>query len=41
MIVDFENLKANGFNLVGGVKAQRWEEFFNRIKGPIYPELVK
>lgn len=41
MIVDFDNLKANGYDLIGDVKTLGWEKFFNRLKGPVYPELVK
>ena len=41
MIIDFDNIKANGFDLTEGVKFQGWEEFFNHPKGPVYPDLAK
>lgn len=39
--MEFENLKANGFDLTEGVKSHGWEWFFDRLKGLVYPELVK
>lgn len=41
MLVDFDNLKANGFDLIKWVKSQNWEGFSDRLKGHVYPELVK
>lgn len=41
MIVDFDNLKTNDYELTRDVKSQGWEEFFNHLQGPICPELVK
>lgn len=40
-IIDFENLNKNGFDLIGDVASQWWEVFFNGLKGPVYPALVK
>lgn len=40
-ILDFENLKLNGFDLTSDVVTQGWEDFFNRLKGPVYSALVK
>lgn len=39
--MNFDNLKANEFDLTKGVKSQGWEEFFNCLKGMVYLELVK
>lgn len=39
--MDFENLKENGFDLIDGVNSQGWKGFFDRLKGPVYHELVK
>ena len=41
LIVDFENLAGNGFNLSSDVKSQGWESYFDLFRGPTYPELVK
>lgn len=40
-IVDFENLNTNRFDLSLEVTAQKWEVFFNRLKGLVYSTLVK
>lgn len=40
-IVDFDNLKQNGFDLSDDVVTQGWEVYFNSLKGPVYPTLVK
>lgn len=40
-IVDFDNLKKNGFDFSGDVATQGWEVHFNSLKGPVYPALVK
>lgn len=41
LMVDFDNLKANGFYLYGTLRSQGWEGFFERLKGPVYDQLVK
>lgn len=41
LIVNFDNIKENGFDLTEGVKYQGLDEFFNRLKGPVYLALVK
>ena len=41
LIVDFENLRENGFDLFPVVKFQGWESFFDRLIGPFFPHLVK
>lgn len=38
IIVSFGNIKANGYNLIGYVKTEGCEKFFDRFKGPIYLE---
>ncbi|MEX5523362.1 hypothetical protein, partial [Bacillus cereus] len=38
---DLDNIAANGFDLRPEVKAQGWEEYFNRLRGPVYIKLVK
>lgn len=40
-MVDFENLKVNGYDLSKGIKNQGWEVYFGRLKGLVYTELVK
>ena len=40
-MVDFENLKLNGFDITGHVETQGWEGFFDRMYGPVYTELVR
>ncbi|KAI5415061.1 hypothetical protein KIW84_040499 [Lathyrus oleraceus] len=35
-IVDFENLKDNGFNFSETLKLQGWKSFFERNKGPAH-----
>ena len=41
LIVDFESLQENGFNLSEEVKAQGWNRYFDRLLGPTFPILVK
>ena len=41
LMVDFENLRENGFDLFPAVKFQGWESFFDRLIGPVFPHLVK
>ncbi|KAI5420797.1 hypothetical protein KIW84_044575 [Lathyrus oleraceus] len=36
LLVDFENLKVNGFDLTKGVRTQGWKGYFGRFKGPVY-----
>ena len=40
-LVDFDNLTAHGFDLWEDVLGQGWENFFTRLHGPIYEDLVK
>src|ERR1044072_4447815 len=40
-LIDFENLTAHGFDLWADVVEQGWENFFTRLHGPIYEDLVK
>lgn len=39
--VDFENMRANGFDLWEEVVFQGWEYYFARLHGPVYTHLVK
>lgn len=39
-IVDFDNLKKNGFDLSIDVATHGWEVYFNKLKGSVYPALV-
>ena len=41
LIVDFNSLKENGFDLSEDIKAQGWEKYFDRLVGPTFPILVK
>ncbi|KAI5435958.1 hypothetical protein KIW84_022401 [Lathyrus oleraceus] len=40
-LVDFENLRRNGVDLTEDLRKQGWENYFDRLYGPIYPLLVK
>lgn len=40
-IMDFDNLILNASDLSTDVVAQGWEVFFNRMKGLMYPAMVK
>lgn len=40
-IVDFKNLKENGFDFSKTLELQGWKTFFGRLTGPMYPVLVK
>ena len=41
MIVDFNNLAAHEFNFSDVKKTQGWENYFNHLKGPTFPDLAK
>ena len=41
LIVDFESLQENGFNLSKDVNAQGWNKYFDRLLGPTFLILVK
>ena len=41
IIVDFNSLKENGFDLSEEIQAQGWEKYFDRLVGPTFPILVK
>ena len=41
LIIDFESLQENGFNLYEDVTAQGWNRYFDRLLGPTFPILVK
>ena len=41
LIVDFESLQENGFNLYEDVTAQGWNKYFDPQLGPNFPILVK
>ena len=41
LMVDFENLRENGFDLFPAVKFQGWESYFDRLNGPVFPHMVK
>src|SRR3954469_6679615 len=40
-VVDFENLRANGFHPDARILVQGWANSLDRLVGPIYPDLVK
>lgn len=40
-IMDFKNLKENGFDFTKTLNIQGWNKFFKRLTGPVYPMLVK
>ena len=37
LIIDFESLKENGFDLTEEIRAQKWERYFDRLVGPTFP----
>ncbi|MCI50700.1 hypothetical protein A2U01_0071944, partial [Trifolium medium] len=39
--VEFEALKANGFDVEHFFTDQGWSQFFDSLNGPVYPILVK
>lgn len=39
--MNFDNLKANGYDLTGNVKTQECEGCIEHLKGLVYTELVK
>ena len=41
LMVDFENLRDNGFDLIPAVEFQGWGNFFDRLVGPVFPYLAK
>ena len=41
LIIDFNSLKENGFDLTEEIRAQGWERYFDRLVGPTFPILVK
>ena len=41
MFIDLENLRDNGFDLIPAVEFQGWNQFFDRLVGPVFPPLVK
>lgn len=40
-IMDFKNVKDNGFDFSETLEFQGWKGFFERLTGPVYPVLVK
>lgn len=40
-LVDFDNIKRNGIDLTEELRKQGWENYFQRLYGPIYTYLVK
>ncbi|PNX85097.1 hypothetical protein L195_g041163 [Trifolium pratense] len=40
-MIDFESLKANGFDVKPYFSAQGWDRYFEMLNGPIYPDLLK
>ena len=40
LIIDFESLQENGFDLYEDVAAQGWNKYFDRQLGPTFPILV-
>ncbi|XP_058725928.1 uncharacterized protein LOC131597239 [Vicia villosa] len=40
-IVDFDKLQEHNFNLKTNMLVQGWANYFDRLIGPIYPDLVK
>jgi hypothetical protein len=40
-LVDFDNMRRNGVDLTEELRIQGWENYFQRLYGPVYPLLVK
>ncbi|KAI5418243.1 hypothetical protein KIW84_042751 [Lathyrus oleraceus] len=40
-LVDFNNMKRNGVDLTEELHQQGWENYFQRLYGPVYPNLIK
>lgn len=36
IMIDFENLKENGFDFLSDVKIQGWEKYFDHLHGPVF-----
>lgn len=41
LLMDFDNLKINGFDLTKELENQGWRNYFQRLYGPVYTFLVK
>ena len=41
LIVDFESMKEDGYDLTPDVEFQGWTKYFDRLIGPVFPKLVK
>lgn len=41
LMIDFENLKENWFDLLSDVKIQGWEKYFDHLHGPVLFQLVR
>ena len=41
LIVDFINMKENGYDLTPDVEFQGWTKYFDRLISPVFPKLVK
>ncbi|KAI5409756.1 hypothetical protein KIW84_055275 [Lathyrus oleraceus] len=40
-LVDFNNMKRNGVDLIEELRQQGWENYFQRLYGPVYPNFIK
>ncbi|MCI23193.1 hypothetical protein A2U01_0044371, partial [Trifolium medium] len=40
-MIDFDSIKANGFDVKHYFSAQGWDKYFSMLNGPIYPDLLK
>ena len=40
-LVDFDNMRRNGVDLTEELRLQGWENYFQRLYGPVYPNLTK
>ena len=40
-LVDFENMRRNGVDLTEELHQQGWGNYFQRLYGPVYPNLIK
>ena len=41
LIIDFESMKENGYDLTPNMEFQGWTRYFNHLLGPVFPKLVK
>lgn len=41
LLVDFDNMKDNGIDILTAIKFQGYENYFNRLRGSVFYHLVR